>query len=216
MASRFSVAGVEESSYGSVRIDSWMIERTPLANGGGNAGEASMATPTRRRRAKLQTDCKRPACNGPSGAVTPCHMATPEGARHGLVWPPPTPGVRVLGKLITQRSQVQILSPRRRLKPQVRDLRLLSRAQEVGPIRARLQTDCKQRKPSSPWERAGLGEDGSSLGITTPPADPGPPTPRRDLCGSRLARAHRGSRDQPCPLIFVVKRNLHDDGVIGR
>jgi hypothetical protein len=61
----------------------------------------------------LQTDCKRPACNEPSDGVTRRHMASREDARRGLVWPSPALAVTPLGKLITQRSQVQILSPRR-------------------------------------------------------------------------------------------------------
>jgi hypothetical protein len=61
----------------------------------------------------LQTDCKRPACNEPSDGVTRRHMASREDARRGLVWPSPTLAVTPLGKLITQRSRVQIPSPRR-------------------------------------------------------------------------------------------------------
>src|SRR5438445_7600634 len=62
---------------------------------------------------QLQTDCKRPGCDEPSETVTRRHAAGTETARQRLVWDRPAPADRMLGKLITQRSQVQILSPRR-------------------------------------------------------------------------------------------------------
>src|SRR5207302_4906025 len=70
--------------------------------------------PTRLPEAGLQTDCKRPVRDGLSVAVTRRYGRRFETARRGRVWHGLTAAVRTLGKLITQRSQVQILSPQRR------------------------------------------------------------------------------------------------------
>ena len=79
----------------------------------GRAGSAVQASTSPPRGSHLQTDCKRPAWYKPSGGITGRHRGPPEGARQRPVWPGPTPAVTRLGKLITQRSRVQIPSPQR-------------------------------------------------------------------------------------------------------
>src|SRR5438874_2957620 len=85
-----------------------------------------------RARSATANGLQRPACYMPSGGVSQRNVEPLERARHGTCCPWPAPAVTMLGKLITQRSRVQIPSPQRRPKPQVGDLRLHSRAHDLS------------------------------------------------------------------------------------
>src|SRR5437016_3452098 len=76
-----------------------------------------MPTPIDSTEVKLQTDCKRAAHDEPSGGITRRHRGQSEEVRQGIILHRPTPTLRTLGKLITQRSQVQILSPQQAKRP---------------------------------------------------------------------------------------------------
>src|SRR6266536_1391703 len=89
------------------------MECAPLGSVDGNALPGIFNDAARRERARVQTDCKRPARYSPPGDVTRRHMPRSKHARPGTCSPMLAASVTVLGKLMTQRSQVQILSPRR-------------------------------------------------------------------------------------------------------
>src|SRR5712691_2035614 len=94
-------------------LSSAVVPRSPVVPSSRNIVRGATCVPTRLPEAGLQTDCKRPVRDGLSVAVTRRYGGRFETALQGCVWHRPAPGVRVLGKLITQRSQVQILSPQR-------------------------------------------------------------------------------------------------------
>src|SRR6266542_739777 len=89
------------------------MECAPLASVDGNALRGISDNAARPERARVQTDCKRPACYSPPGAVTRRHIPRSKHARHGTLSPVLAAFVTVLGKLITQRSTVQICPPQR-------------------------------------------------------------------------------------------------------
>jgi hypothetical protein len=122
VAGRSSIAGIVGIvTWAGVWNGPWVMECAPLASVDGNALRRISGDAARPERAKVQTDCKRPARYSLPGAVTGRHKARAECAPHGTSCPRLASAVTMLGKLITQRSQVQILSPRPE-KLQVRDI----------------------------------------------------------------------------------------------
>src|SRR2546429_9977144 len=114
-----------------------------------------MPTPIDSTEVKLQTDCKRAAHDEPSGGITRRHRGQSEEVRQGIILHRPTPTLRTLGKLITQRSQVQILSTQRAEAAGQRPA-AFSQEHEVGLIRPKLQTN-RERGERWPWRGARLG-----------------------------------------------------------
>jgi hypothetical protein len=116
---------------------------------------------------ELQTDCKRPARNVPSGDVPRRHTGGAESARHGTLSAALAPGVIVLDKLITQRSRVQIPSPRQSGSRRSETCGFILRAHEVArskasapgfsahaSVQAVANLPCARDRLRSPWHRS--------------------------------------------------------------